>query len=1145
MGLRKPRNRDNIMSGKKSEDTKITDRQSQSLRQKALDRYDVFDGEYEEDFNGLLKVAAALFNVPIASLNFLNGDEIIYRVSKRKIQRISSQSAVFFEPLFQEDESVLVINDLEQYPLHSNPPAFFRDENIRFCAAAHLLSFDDFHIGTLQIMDARPHDFSSEDRAMLKTLARQIMNRLDLTYRFYQMRKASALYQSLVDHLPDSICILRKNLQGEFTFVNKNFCKLLGKDYDQVIRKTDFDFFPEELARKYRLDDENVMTSKVSLTLNEVNENAKGDKRYVHVIKIPLFEPDNPYEVMGIQCIFWDETSRHEAEMQIRFQKNLLGRLLDMSADCIYFKDLESRFIKMSRSMLRYFGQGDEEQMIGKRDSDFFLSEHADKAFKEEQEIIRTGKPIIAKIEKETWTDGHQTYALTNKAPLFDDEGNTIGTFGISKDITRLIQAEEALKKARDQALVATRIKSEFLANMTHEIRTPMNVVIGMAEQLSMTPLEPQQREFLSYITSSANSLLSIIQDILDFSKMEAGKLSIPSVDCNLRETILQAVSPLSGLAEQRGIELLMLLDDQLPGWVCGAPERIRQILTNLIANAIKFTLRGEVVLTVSVIKKTSLHTEIEFAVRDTGIGIARNVIPKLFTAFSQADGSTTRQFGGTGLGLAICKQLATLMKGDISVESIPGKGSIFKVKLPLKHPQNSHEQTPLPPALPDLLKDKPILVVDDNATSRQILRIYLESQNAQVTEAAGAAAALEILQKSSGSKKPPFAFALIDYQMPEMDGLALAGNISELRLRSPMKLILLSCVGSVRSPQILRDSGFAGALLKPVLKQKLLECLCSIADPASSPDAFSQPDIPKQKEDGPSMEKIYSRLQSINILIVEDMELNQKILLMQLEQLKLKADVVRNGKHALRAFKSKDYQLIFMDCQMPGMDGYEASQQIRLLEAAPNYSKKPVFITAMTANVEEEDVAKCFQAGINYYLSKPLRLEDVEKFFRYFVSRKSDAPPHPFLPGKAAASKPAPGAQEAAKQPDSMPLTSADTIEFSPEDFDMSTLDTLRSLRRPGKTDPLAQSISFFNQDASKSELSLRKAVVALDWNNIRLYAHSIKGICMNLGALKAGNLFMQIEKNAKEHIAADYGALMEQAVAELDKVKKFLEKQ
>lgn len=1133
------------MSAKKSEDTKITDRQSQSLRLKALDRYDVHDGEYEEDFNGLLKVAAALFNVPIASLNFLNGDEIIYRVSKRKIQRSSSQSAVFFEPLFQEDESILVINDLEQYPLPSNPPAIFRDENIRFCAAAHLLSFDDFHIGTLQIMDAKPHDFSSEDRAMLKTLARQIMNRLDLTYRFYQMRKASALYQSLVDHLPDSICILRKNIQGEFTFVNKNFCKLLGKDHDQVIRRTDFDFFPEELARKYRLDDENVMTSKVPSTLNEVNENAKGDKRYVHVIKIPLFEPDNPYEVMGIQCIFWDETSRHEAEMQIRFQKNLLGRLLDMSADCIYFKDLESRFIKMSRSMLRYFGQSNEEQMIGKRDSDFFLSEHADKAFKEEQEIIRTGKPIIAKIEKETWTDGHQTYALTNKAPLFDDEGNTIGTFGVSKDITRLIQAEEALKKARDQALVATRIKSEFLANMTHEIRTPMNVVIGMAEQLSMTPLEPQQREFLSHITSSANSLLSIIQDILDFSKMEAGKLSIPSVDCNLRETILQAVSPLSGLAEQRGIELLMFLDDQLPEWVCGAPERIRQILTNLIANAIKFTLRGEVVLTVSVIKKTSLHTEIEFAVRDTGIGIAQNVIPKLFTAFSQADGSTTRQFGGTGLGLAICKQLATLMKGDISVESIPGKGSIFKVKLPLKHPQNSHEQTPLPPALPDLLKDKPILIVDDNATSRQILRIYLESQNAQVTEAAGAAAALEILQKSSGSKKTPFAFALIDYQMPEMDGLALAGNISELRLPSPMKLILLSCVGSVRSPQILKDSGFAGALLKPVQKQKLLECLSSIADPASSPDTFSQPDIPKQKEDLPSMEEIHSRLQSINILIVEDMELNQKILLMQLEQLKLKADVVRNGKHALRAFKSKDYQLIFMDCQMPGMDGYEASQQIRLLEAAPNYSKKPVFITAMTANVEEEDVAKCFQAGINYYLSKPLRLEDVEKFFRYFVSRKSDAPPQPFLPCKAAASKPPPGAQEAAKQPDTMLLPSADTLEFSPEDFDMSTLDTLRSLRRPGKTDPLAQSISFFNQDASKSELALRKAVVALDWDNIRLYAHSIKGICMNLGALKAGNLFMQIEKNAKEHIAADYGTLMEQAVAELDKVKKFLEKQ
>jgi CheY-like chemotaxis protein len=286
---------------------------------------------------------------------------------------------------------------------------------------------------------------------------------------------------------------------------------------------------------------------------------------------------------------------------------------------------------------------------------------------------------------------------------------------------------------------------------------------------------------------------------------------------------------------------------------------------------------------------------------------------------------------------------------------------------------------------------------------------------------------------------------------------------------------------------------------------------------PCLLPEAFSQPDLPKQKEQLPSTEEFYSRLQSINILIVEDMELNQKILLMQLEQLKLKADVVRNGRQALKAFKAKDYQLIFMDCQMPGMDGYEASQQIRLMEAAPNYSKKPVFITAMTANVEEDDVAKCFQSGINYYLSKPLRLEDVEKFFRYFVSRTSDAPPQTSVPGKTAASKPAPDTQLEPKHPESMPLPSAETIEFSPEDFDMSTLNTLRSLRHPGKPDPLTQSISFFNQDASKGELALRKAVVALDWDNIRLYAHGIKGICMNLGAMKAGNLFMQIEKKRK----------------------------
>ncbi|MDI9401001.1 MAG: response regulator [Limisphaerales bacterium] len=1131
------------MDGKQSQEPGASSQQFRDQRLKALDRYDVHEGEYEEDFEGLLQVAAALFNVPIASLNFLNGDQVTYFAFSQKTERHFSQKETLCEQILQEDESILVINDLQQHPHLSHPPAFFQKEHIRFCAAVPLLTFDDLQIGTLQVMDTKPHDFSADDRTMLKTLARQIMNRLDLTYRFYQMRKASALYQSLVEHLPNSLCILRKNLEGEFTFVNKNFCKHLGKEYEEVIRKTDFDFFPEELAKKYRHDDEKVVSSKTSLTLYEVNKSPQGDKRHVHVVKIPLFDPDNPYEVVGIQCIFWDETSRVEAQQQMQFQKNLLDQLMDMSADSIYFKDLDSRFMRVSRSMLRYFGVREEEEMLGKRDSDFFLSRHADKALKDEQEIISTGKPLISKVEKETWADGHETYALTNKAPLHDENGNIIGTLGVSKDITRLIQTEAALKKARDQALEATRVKSQFLANMTHEIRTPMNVVIGMAEQMGMTPLEPQQREFLSYISSSANSLLSIIQDILDFSKMEAGKLSIPSIDCNLHQTILQAVSPLATLAEQQGIELLLLLDDQLPEWVCSAPERIRQILTNLIANAIKFTLEGEVVLTVSVLKKTAHQTEVEFTIRDTGIGIPNQVIPKLFTAFSQADGSTTRQFGGTGLGLAICKQLATLMKGSISVESTQGKGSIFKVILPLRRPLKPREESPSSPLEADFFTNRPVLIVDDNATSRQILRIYLESQGAEITEATNAADALEALRDSLKEKKTPFAFALLDYQMPEMDGIALAEKIRALNLQHKMKLILLSGVSSVRSPQALRESGFAGALLKPIQKRRLLECLHEVAIEDSAAKLFSQPDSPVQMEELPSMEEVYDRLKGENILIVEDMELNQKILLMQLEQLKLTADVVHNGKQALKAFKSKDYQLIFMDCQMPGMDGYEASQQIRLIEAAADYSKKPVFITAMTANAEEDDVAKCFQAGINYYLSKPLRLEDVEKFFRYYATRQSATPTQWARPVRAPDAEETPVALETEIEADEKTKEPKTSIKFSDEEFDTTTLETLRSLRRPGRPDPVAEAIKLFNQDATKSERALRKAIVAQDLANIRLYAHSIKGICTNLGARKAGNLYMHIEKSARDQKKVDYSTLLTEATVELERVKKFLE--
>lgn len=282
----------------------------------------------------------------------------------------------------------------------------------------------------------------------------------------------NSFYHSLVNNLPNFIYILRKDMHGVFTFVSNSFCKLLEKQPSEIIGKTDFDIYSQELANKYRHDDEKVIRLKKTIEATEINEYS-GKRRYVQVVKVPLFEPNNNDTVIGIQSIFWDETKWFESEQKLKNQQSLLQQLMDMSADCIYFKDLDSHFFRVSQSMLHFYGLNNQFDIIGKSDADFFAPEHAKKTREDEQKIIQTGTQLIGKVEHEIWQDGKESYALSNKAPLKDEQGNIIGTFGISKDITKLKQAEEGLKQARDEAIEATRLKAEFLANMSHEIRTP------------------------------------------------------------------------------------------------------------------------------------------------------------------------------------------------------------------------------------------------------------------------------------------------------------------------------------------------------------------------------------------------------------------------------------------------------------------------------------------------------------------------------------------------------------------------------------------------------------------------------------------------------------------------------------------------
>ena len=951
--------------------TKLLDEKE---RLQELREYEILDTQPEAEFDTLAYIASQICAVPIALINFVDEERVWFK-SKVGLDDLEMPRSQSFCTEAIKQKELFIVEDTEKDVRFSSLRGATHDPKYRFYAGAPLVSPQGHVLGTVCILDTKPRTLTEKQQIALKELSRLAVSQLEMRRNVLRLESSLTEKQrielhaaeserklsTIIDTVSEGITLSDEH--GFFEVFNPRMVDLTGYSMNEANDIPDFNRLlspSEDEYQRLQVQLKELWAGK-KIKESEITIRTKTGQKKILFLSSSLVQYNIRKMVLSV---YRDITETKKSEQAIRASAKRFQIFFESNPIPSWVFDLESYlFLEVNNAAINHYGYSKEE-FRSMNIMDLRSTEDAE-GLQEALETIKTREFNTAQ-GKHCLKDGTVIDVQLSWHNL--DYDNHRAVLVVAQDITESKRAHEELRKAKEAAEIANKTKSEFLANMSHEIRTPMNGIIGTISLLAESPLTVEQQEYVQTIRLSGDALLNVINDILDFSKIESNDIELEEHPFRIESCLEEIFDLFAVQAEQRNIDLVYWMDEKVPHMVVVDATRLRQVLVNLISNAVKFTEHGEIHIEVSKASEKDGKVELLFSVGDTGIGIPSDRIHKLFIPFSQVDSSTTRKYGGSGLGLAICSRAVALLGGNMWVESKYAEGSTFSFTINVaEYNKDLQEQNLCPPLIN---KTKKVLVIDDNKTCRQVIENLLVEWGFIVQSAATLKEALLFM-----SDEKPFDVIVAEQTQGDYSGIQLIADIRNASGKPDVAFIILAL--RTKRDQIVRTKNeFIQVVLKPLRHRVLYDALAVVVkQSAGAPKSSSSVGASPEKR---------SKLPPMNILIAEDNIINQKLIVRILKILGVETDIANNGLEALNAALKKRYDIIFMDIQMPEMDGYEATRRIRSDVLKVN---QPVIIS-MTANALQGDREKCMEAGMNDYMSKPILIDEVMQVIKKWYDK-------------------------------------------------------------------------------------------------------------------------------------------------------------